>query len=95
MQELTTTVLADRVKSLIGKDSDYALGKYLGVNPQTCRNWYQRGMVMDETTAVRVAEILEIDPHEVLAWLRYEAVRKRGDDKLSSLWRDIAEQIPA
>lgn len=95
MEQITTVILADRVKSLIGRDSYYAVAKALNVNQETVACWYKRGTVMDDSTAVRVAELLELDPHEVVAWLRYEAVTKRGDDKVSQLWRDIAERIPA
>lgn len=95
MERLTTVSLADRCKSLIGKDSNYALAKYLDINITTVGNWYKRGMVMDDQTGLRVADALGLDPETVLVWLQFERVSKRGDDRLSLHWQHIAERIPA
>lgn len=95
MNSLSTTILADRVKSLINNETTYGLAKHLGVSWQCVKNWYERGTVMDDATGIRIAELLEIDPESVLLWLQVERVEKKGNDKLSQHWRHIAERQAA
>jgi plasmid maintenance system antidote protein VapI len=95
METITTVAIADRLKLLINKESRYAVAKFLGVTSQTVTNWYDRGTVMDDATAVKAAYALGIDPRSAIAWLQLERVKKKGDDNLSSMWRHIAEQIAA
>lgn len=95
MKRLTTIGLAEACKSMIGKESHYALAKLLGVSNQTIANWYKRGQVMEDATGIKVAELLNTDTETVLIWLHVERIEKRGDDKLSQHWRHIAEQIAA
>lgn len=93
--QLSTVALADRVKYLIKKDSSYGVAKTLGLNIQTVINWYKLGTVMEDHTGLAVAELLNIDPETVLLWLQVERVEKKGNDKLSQLWRHIAEKKAA
>jgi len=95
MENLTTVNLADRIKSLISKNSLYAVAKHLGVSWQCVKNWYDRGTVMDDETGIRIAEMLGLDPETVLLWLQVERVEKKGNDKLSQHWRHIAERQAA
>lgn len=95
MDKLTTVAIADRVKSLIGKDSHYALAKALGVTREGARCWYSRQTVMDDEVGMRAAELLNLDPESVILWLQVERAEKKGNDKLSQHWRHIAEQIAA
>lgn len=95
MDRITTVQLADRVKSLIGKSSHYALAKFLGLTRPTISNWYDRGVVMDDETAIKCAFAVGLDPESVLCWLQVERVEKKGNDNLSQFWRHIATQIAA
>ncbi|MBE98707.1 MAG: hypothetical protein CMP77_01970 [Flavobacterium sp.] len=93
--QVTTVSLADRVKSLIKKDSAYGVAKILGLNIQTVINWYKRGTVMEDATGIQVAELLKMDPQSVLLWLQVERAEKKGNAILSRHWRDIAQQQAA
>jgi len=93
--QLTTVSLADRVKSLIGNDSYYAVAKALGVKTETARCWYVRNTVMHDAVGVRAAKMLKIDPEQVVLWLQVERMEKKGNDNLSQLWRHIAERQAA
>ena len=95
MDKVTTIGLADRIKSLIGKDSNYALAKYLSLSQTAVCHWYHSGVVMADSTAVQVAELLKLDPEMVLLWLQVERAERKGNDILSQHWRHIAEQIAA
>ena len=95
MDKITTVSLADRVKLLIGKDSQYALAKFLNISRPAISRWYDGTSVMDDDTAVRCAFAVGLDPEHVLCWLQVERMEKRGNDNLSQYWRHIAEQIAA
>jgi hypothetical protein len=94
MERLTTVTLADKCKSLTARDSCYGLAQLLGVHVTTVTNWYRRGMVMDDATAIVAAELLALPPERVLIWLQFERVLKRGDDTLSRYWQTLAVNYP-
>lgn len=95
MEKLTTVILADRVKSLINNETTYGLAKHLGLSRACIKNWYLRGTVMDDETGMQIAHMLKIDPEQVVLWLQVERMEKKGNDKLSSVWRHIAERQAA
>lgn len=96
MKKLYTSIeLADMCKALIKKDSYYAVGKLLDVSANTVKMWYVAGIVMDDSTGIKVAETLNMPTTVVLISLQMERVGKKHNDKLSSAWRRIAEQIAA
>ncbi len=95
METITTLALAEGVKSLIPRHTYYSLAKALDVKTETARCWFVRGTTMDDTTAIKAAEMLGLDPETVLLWLQVERVEKKGNDILSQHWRHIAEQIAA
>lgn len=95
MDRINTVALANRVKSLIGKDSHYALAKFLDITRPAVSCWYDRGTVMDDETAVKCAYAVGLDPEGVLCWLQVERIEKKGNDNLSHFWRHIAERIAA
>jgi len=95
MEIYTTTGLCDRIKSLINKESRYAVAKYVGVSLQCVSGWYDDSRVMNDDTGLRVAELLKLDPETVLISLQLERIEKKGNDILSQHWRHIAEQIAA
>ena len=70
MDKITTVSLADRVKLLIGKDSQYALAKFLNISRPAISRWYDGTSVMDDDTAVRCAFAVGLDPEHVLCVFR-------------------------
>lgn len=49
-----------------GVQSDYALAKKFDVHLQTVRKWSKGAGTFDESTAIRIAEVLKIDPGKVI-----------------------------
>lgn len=66
----TTQTLLARVKELKGLTSDYQLAKLLGVSRQAVSHWQNGRHELDQTTAVQVAELLQVDPMQVMAELQ-------------------------
>ncbi|WP_101675622.1 hypothetical protein [Alloalcanivorax mobilis] len=95
MEIMTTVQLADLCKSVIGKESSYALAKCLDMSPEAVRCWYKRGTVMDDEVGLDIADLTGLDPELVILWLQIERSEKRGSDKMSQHWRHIAQQIAA
>lgn len=55
----------ERCKAALGIETDYKLAQKLGVAPQYVYNW-RAGKTFSDGIAIKVAEILEIDPLSVL-----------------------------
>jgi hypothetical protein len=95
MEIMTTVQLADLCKSVIQKESSYALAKTLDMTPEGVRSWYKQGTVMADEVGLEIADLCGLDPEMVLLSLAIERSQRRGNDKMSQHWRHIAEQIAA
>ncbi len=73
-------------KKALGGISDYALAKHLNVTKASISLLVNGRSVMSNTTAARVAEILDLDPLKVIADMELE----RGTN--DELWRRIARR---
>jgi transcriptional regulator with XRE-family HTH domain len=81
-----TTRLLDETKKALGIESDYALAKYLDLSQQAISK-LRRGIVMSNTTALKVAEILDRDLAKVIALLELE---RGSNDQLWKRFLDAA-----
>ncbi|HDR9032659.1 TPA: helix-turn-helix domain-containing protein [Burkholderia vietnamiensis] len=79
----TTVEWLDAVKARLDLPSDYAAAKALGVTRSTISGYRTGRSVFDEKTAIRVAEIMDIDPFEVIAAAHAESSR---DDRTKAIW---------
>ena len=70
--------------------SDYGLAKLLQVGPSTVGNYRQGRSHPDDRIATRLAELAELDPGQVVAWLQVERAK---DDETRNLWRGIAARL--
>ena len=86
----TTTDYLDDVKGKLNLSSDYALAKALKTGTSRIYNYRAGRSSFDDLLAFRIAEILEIDPKEVIAVANLER-SKRPQDKAA--WREILERI--
>ena len=66
-----TLQLLDRYKDFHRLPSDYAAAKRLGIRQNTISKW-RAGGTMDESTAVKIAQELAIDPMAVLAQVQLD-----------------------
>ena len=69
---MKTLELLDAVKARHSLPSDYAAAKLLSITHSTISKWRNRGGTMDDETALKVAELLELQPEIVLTWVYAE-----------------------
>ncbi|HDR9314036.1 TPA: hypothetical protein QDB16_000475 [Burkholderia vietnamiensis] len=76
----------DAVKAKLDLPSDYAAAKHLHVTRAAVSRYRNGDGTFDDTTAVRAAEILGIDPMEIIAAMNVERAR---DDETRALWERL------
>jgi len=86
----TTLQFLEAVKARHGLPSDYALAKKLGLSPQAISMQKKRSGTMDDSTALRVAELLEIDAGIVLAAVHRERAKTESE---KAAWKAIIEKL--
>ncbi|WP_438392346.1 Cro/Cl family transcriptional regulator [Caballeronia sp. DA-9] len=79
----TTVDYLDAVKKRLNLPSDYAIAKALHVTRAAVSSYRVGRTSFDNLTALRVAEILDVQPFEVIAAANVERAR---DDETRSLW---------
>ncbi|WP_186113239.1 helix-turn-helix transcriptional regulator [Burkholderia gladioli] len=84
----TTIEWLDAAKARLDLQSDYAAAKALGVTRSTISGYRTGRSVFDEKTCIRVAEILGIDPLEVIASARVESAK---DAETRGVWMHALE----
>lgn len=67
-----TLKLVDQIKLKIGKTSDYAVCKALGVTTNYMTQWRKRGSQFSNSTALKAAKILGLPPLLVIARINKE-----------------------
>ena len=82
----TTVEYLDAVKAKLDLPSDYAAAKHLRVTRAAVSRYRGGDGTFDDTTAVRVAEILGVDPMELIAAMNAERAR---DDETRALWERL------
>ena len=85
---MNTTQLLDAVKHRLQIHSDYALAARLGMKRQGIRDLRERGL--SDARCVQVAQILEVDPAQVLAWVHAERAQ---DPAVRKVWEKLAKSI--
>lgn len=86
----TTIEFLDELKARNNGASDYAIAKLLGVT-RACTSSYRTGRsYFDDKTAIRVAELLEIDPAQIIACVHYERAKKAEE---KAIWKGILERL--
>ncbi|EON15340.1 helix-turn-helix transcriptional regulator [Pandoraea sp. SD6-2] len=86
----TTVDYLDAVKARLDLPSDYAAAKALGVTRAAVSRHRNGLSVFDEATAVRVAEILGIEPIEVISACKAEG---STDAHMREVWHGVWEKI--
>jgi len=82
---MNTKQYLDAAKKKLRIESDYALAPHLGLTKQAISKLRNRPLVMSNTTAARIAGILELEPLKVIA----DAELERGSN--DSLWKRIRD----
>jgi len=71
------------------KQTDYALHKALGISQQAVSMYMTGKRIINDDTALRLAEMLGIDASVIIAQANYE----RTDGKNKKLWKDYIEKL--
>ena len=86
----TTNQLLDAIKARHGITSEYRLTRTIGITDNTLRNYRHGATVPDDAVAVKLAEMLELDPGYVVACVHAERAK---EPQLRKVWEGIAIQI--
>lgn len=81
----------DQIRKQRELPSDYAAAKVLGVNKERVSS-YRRGVEFSDEMAIRVAELLGLEPLKVLADVRAQSAK---DDQTRQFWRKVGGLSPA
>ncbi|WP_186082820.1 DUF3693 domain-containing protein [Burkholderia gladioli] len=82
----TTVEYLDEVKARHDLPSDYAASKALGVTPSAISKYRLGRAYFDDLTALRVAELLDINPLEVIAAANADRAR---DTDTRKVWENV------
>lgn len=85
-----TIAFIDAIKTKRGGISDYQLAKVLGVSQQTVSRYRVGKDFLGDSTAIRVAELLEIDSGIVIAAVHAERAKT---DAEKAAWKAILEKL--
>lgn len=86
----TTLHFLDAVKARHGLKSDYSLAPLLGITRSAVSKFRSGKDFFGDSTAIRVAELLEIDPAIVLASVHAERAKSEAE---KTAWRSIIEKL--
>lgn len=75
---LTTLDLLDEIEKTHGGCTDYRAAQLLQVTRATLSQWRRRGTVMDDETAIKAADLLDLNPEYVVACIHAERVKNRA-----------------
>ena len=82
----TTVQYLDAIKKRLDLPSDYAAAKLLGVTRQAVSKYRNGISVFDESTAMRAAELLGLEPLEVIAACKAQSA---PDERARRVWESI------
>jgi transcriptional regulator with XRE-family HTH domain len=88
----TTQEYLNAAKKALGIESDYALAKWLGVTKQAASNWRTGKNIIDDYTAAKIADALNLDPLEVIAVANME---RANEEERREYWRKIFRRCAA
>lgn len=83
----TTNEFLDAVKAAHNIQSDYKLGVVLGLSDSAVNNYRKGRSRLDDGVAMKVAEMLQLDPGYVVACIHAE---RAPDERLKRMWETLA-----
>lgn len=86
----TTCHFLDAVKTRHALPSDYALAKKLGITSQSITQYRNGRLLLSDSMAITVANLLEIDPAIVISSAHAERAKKPEE---RAIWEGIIERL--
>lgn len=80
---MTTNEYIDKLRALTATRSDYAVAKLLDLTPEAVHGYTRKGRTMNNTQALRVAQLLQIPAIHVIADMELERAK---DETTRALW---------
>jgi len=90
-----TVDFLDAVKATQGIESDYALSPILGLSRAQLSRYRSGNDFMGDLVAMKVAELLKVDPAYVIACLAAERAEAKGQSALAAVWMGLARKYKA
>jgi len=87
---MQTAEYLDALRARHSIPSEAALERFLGVSKASRKNYRQCRTAFDDETALRVAELLELPPGQVLADMQ---AQRSKSDALRAIWTDAAARL--
>ena len=87
---MTTVEFLDAIKAHHGLASDYKLGMVLELSDSAVGHYRKGRARFDDRTALKVAELLEIEPAYVMACVHAERSLSMGNPELADVWAMVA-----
>ncbi len=87
---MRTNEYLDAVRERLNLSSDYKLAKVLKVHQTTISNYRHGRSAIADDVAVRVAELLQLDPARVLADM---AAERSSSDQVRAIWSRVAATL--
>lgn len=87
---MDTKQLLDRLKAANGGASEYRVAQLLGVRSQTVYKWKNGQGFMSDEVGIRAAELLGLDPVNVVVDLHIE--REEGNPTFS-VWKALGKRL--
>jgi len=90
---MRTVEYLDAIALAQGLDTDYKIGKVLGIKSGAIANYRHHGGTFDNVMALKVARLLEIDPLRVIADMEVERASKAGREDRIALWENVLGKL--
>lgn len=84
----TTLDYIEDAKKALGIDSDYAIAKWLGTTRQTLNNWRKGRQILDDYSALKIAEALGVPQLQIIAQANAE---REKDTQRKAFWERVAQ----
>ncbi len=86
----TTNAVLDRIAARRGLNTDYAIAKAFGCDPNRIYNYRKGRTSMDDRVAVQAAKLSGDDPARLIAQLHAE---RESDPDLKAVWIRVANMV--
>lgn len=91
---MTAIDLLKAAKAAAGVSSDYGLAKVLQVSRFAISGYVCGRTLPDPLVCFRIARLIGQEPARVVALVELERAQRKGDDTLSTAWREELEALP-
>lgn len=84
--------LIEKLKTAYNLPSDYAAAKKLGITKQSISKIRNNDSTFDDKTSFTIAELLNMNPAQVVALMNLERAKKQNKQELISFWSNYANR---